>query len=196
MYQGLDDHAAPQDTLPEEIRQWIEEQSVEYAFQTPHDGHNKFYSEAALKQFADGAEALYLEKIAPQLAQAIKERDELKLVVENIDKANKAIIEVLNEDVEKLMAEIQSLREAKGMRFVKGSERKPPDGVDGQILHIKPFRKHHKYEMLPKTYFDLIYFGKYDGGLKWHWHEGPNSGCHTKIDPVDWDSIEWLDESI
>lgn len=83
---------------------------------------------------------------------------------------------------------------ALGPRWVKASNQKPADGLDGQILHIKPVKilLSHAY----KIYNALIYMGKHDGGLAWHWYEGSSSGWHTKIALEDWDKIEYLDESI
>lgn len=83
-----------------------------------------------------------------------------------------------------------------GPRWVKVVEHRPADGVKGQLMHIKPFRKFHAYDVFPKIYIALIYIGNPDDGLCWHWYEGPHSGWHTKISASDFDQIEYLAESI
>lgn len=97
--------------------------------------------------------------------------------------------------VEYLRAQKQLSEKREGPVWVKGSEVKPADGIKNQLLHIRPFKKHHNYDFFEKTYIALIWMGDHDGGAKWHRYEGPNSGWHTKIVVEDWDKIEYLDES-
>lgn len=80
-----------------------------------------------------------------------------------------------------------------GLRWVKG--KKPPDGIDGQILHIKPILGAKHIIGFKIKYVAIIYMGKHDGGLDWHWYDGPQSAWHTKISPEMWENMEWLDET-
>lgn len=79
--------------------------------------------------------------------------------------------------------------------WVKGSIRRPPEGVNSQLLNIRPVKIVHKFDPFPYTYTALIYMGKNDGGLRWHWYDGPHIAWNTKISDDQWDKIEWLDES-
>lgn len=82
------------------------------------------------------------------------------------------------------------------LRWVKSKDKRPAEGKDGELLTIKPISICHSYESLPKCYTALVYMGKYDGGLAWHWHEGTTRVYATKIAAEDWDKIEYLEESL
>lgn len=210
MYQGLDDREAPQDTLPEEIRQWIEEKLSKLP--------QHLYSHTERVKYKEGMEDAYndmhvievsdkkrIAALTSQLAQAIKERpkyepkdryfigecgkcgfkgcsnewggcgqiadtrdysdpvcpicgspdledaddkeyvDQRKLFLDTINKLNEQISnsEVDKYELSELKKEIQSLREAKGMRWVNGAERLPDPSkneIEYVIKHIETGR--------------------------------------------------------
>lgn len=144
MYQGLDDHAAPQETLPEEL----EKQIIDILFRELEGG--AFGINNARADKIKKATCAIVQYVAPKIAalqshltEAIKERDEFENRLTQTEKNQWEIVKdftksafdkadqlqdlniELEAELSQAKAEIQSLREAKGMRWVPGEERLP-----------------------------------------------------------------------
>lgn len=173
MYQGLDDHAAPQDTVPEEIRQWIEKATPNFSGW----GQDAVWK-LGVTEFYSGYVAPQVAVLTSQLAQAIKENERLK-DEENAannredDAYDRAL--VLQRKIDSMSCEIQSLREAKGMRFVPYTERLPVEHLDVIVRRIDR-KPEYKY-MVERVGVKFV------DGL---------GNCHSYTTDPDW---EWLDES-